>query len=95
MDGPPLEPKSPPTGVPPMTLYFREQVLRKRPYLRIEWCLAAIQDPVQKEIQPDGRIRHWVYVSELGGKALRVVTLDDGVTLHNAFPDSGFARRTL
>jgi hypothetical protein len=29
-------------------------------------------------------------VPELGGRYLRVVTLDDQVTIHNAFPDRGF-----
>jgi hypothetical protein len=73
-----------------MTDYFRKDVLVKRPYIRIEWCLKALNDPVRKEIQDeDGRIRHWVFVPELG-KYLRVVTLPDGVTLHNAFPDRRF-----
>jgi len=83
------------TDEPLTTAYFREQVLRKRPYLRIEWCLAVIASPIEKETQPDGRLRFWGYPTELGGKALRVVTLEDGTTLHNAFPDSGFPRRTL
>lgn len=72
-----------------MTPYFRNDVLVKRPYIRIEWCKAAIENPVLKETQPDGRIRYWVYVEELG-KYLRVVTLPDGTTLHNAFPDRRF-----
>jgi len=46
-------------------------------------------DPVYSEIQPDGRIRHWIFIPELG-KYLRVVTLDDGETVHNAFPDRNF-----
>jgi len=75
------------------TGYFREQVLRKRPYLRVEWCLEVIANPYSQEIQPDGRLRFWGYIEELNGKALRVVTLEDGETLHNAFPDSGFPRR--
>ena len=77
----------------PTTLYFREQVLRKRPYLRIEWCLAIISSPVTREVQPDGRIRFWGYIPEYPGKAIRVVTLADGTTLHNAFADSAFTRR--
>jgi len=72
------------------TAYFREQVLRKRPYLREEWIEAALSDPVQFELQEDGRYRFWVYVEELG-KYLRVVTLEDGITVHNAFPDRGYA----
>jgi hypothetical protein len=77
------------------TAYFREQVLRKRPYLQVEWCLQVIANPIQREEQPDGRLRFWGYIEELNGKALRVVTLEDGETLHNAFPDSGFPRRQL
>jgi hypothetical protein len=42
-----------------MTDYFWNDVLVKRPYIQIEWCLAAIDTPFRKEIQPeDGRIRH-------------------------------------
>ena len=74
------------------TAYFREQVIRKRPYLKESWCLQVIDNPVQKEVQEDGRLRFWGYVDELDGKALRVVTLEDGKTIHNAFPDSGFRR---
>jgi hypothetical protein len=77
------------------TAYFREQVLRKRPYIRIEWCLEVIANPIQRETQPDGRIRLWGYVDDLNGKALRVIILEDGETLHNAFPDSGFPRRQV
>ena len=77
------------------TAYFREQVLRKRPYIRIEWCLEVIANPIQTEIQSDGRIRYWGYIDDLNGKALRVFILEDGETLHNAFPDSGFPRRQI
>jgi hypothetical protein len=77
------------------TAYFREQVLRKRPYIRIEWCLEVIANPIQRETQADGRIRLWGYIDELKGKALRVIILEDGETLHNAFPDSGFPRRQV
>ena len=35
-------------------------------------------------------VRHWGYVPEVGGRALRVITLADGVTVHNAFPDRSF-----
>jgi len=75
------------------TLYFREQVLRKRPYLKVEWCLEVIARPERREVQPDGRVRFWGYINELNGEALRIVTLEDEEALHNAFPDSGFPRR--
>lgn len=72
-----------------MTSYFQNEVLTKRPYIRVEWCQEAIRNPVAKAVQADGRIRFWIFVEELG-KHLRVVTLADGVTLHNAFPDRRF-----
>jgi hypothetical protein len=81
------------TEEPKMAAYFREQVLRKRPYLRLEWCLEVIANPASKEVREDGRMRFWGYIPELAPKALRVVTLEDGETLHNAFPDSGYTRR--
>ncbi|HET7322224.1 MAG TPA: hypothetical protein VFI96_06990 [Longimicrobiaceae bacterium] len=71
------------------TPYFEHQVLRKRPYIRREWCERALQAPARREIQPDGRVRYWVWIPELE-KYLRVVTLEDGATVHNAFPDRGF-----
>ncbi|WP_010185823.1 hypothetical protein [Sphingomonas sp. PAMC 26605] len=37
--------------------YFEEQVLRKRPYLRREWIMDTLADPVDRKVQPDGRIR--------------------------------------
>ena len=81
------------TGLPKTTAYFRDQVLRKRSYLKVEWCQAVIANPEQRERQGDGRIRFWGSVEELPGKFLRVITLDDGETIHNAFPDSGYSRR--
>ena len=72
------------------TRYFEEQVLRKRPYLRRDWCERIIAHPLKKEEQPDGRFRFWGEVSELGGRVLRVVTLEDGETIHNAFFDRNF-----
>lgn len=71
------------------TRYFEEQVLRKRPYLRREWCERVLAEPERRQVQSDGRVRYWRYIAELG-RYLRVVTLADGSTVHNAFPDRGF-----
>lgn len=73
------------------TRYFKEQVLRKRPYIKIEWIKLALSKPTHKEIQSDERIRFWVYIKDLD-KYLRVVTLEDGKTVHNAFPDRNFKK---
>jgi hypothetical protein len=72
------------------TEYFRNEVLRKRPYLTIELCRRVIKSPYKKKVQTDGRIRHWGAVQEFGDKYLRVVTLENGTTIHNAFLDRGF-----
>lgn len=77
------------------TRYFEEQVLRKRPYIRREWCIQIVQTPLRREQQPDGRIRFWGDVVRPGDREpriLRVVTLEDGETIHNAFFDRGFRR---
>ncbi len=71
------------------TAYFREQVLQKRPYLNLEICEDIITNHLQKEIQDDGRIRYWGFVAELN-KNIRVVVLEDGETIHNAFMDRNF-----
>ena len=75
------------------TRYFEEQVLRKRPYIQRAWCAEVLARPIRREEQSDGRIRFWGIVQDpAGGRArhLRVVTLDDGETVHNAFFDRGF-----
>ena len=76
------------------TRYFEEQVLRKRPYIKRQWCEQALREPVRREIQPDGRVRYWLYISELG-KYLRVVVLEDGETVHNAFFDRSFQEQEV
>ena len=77
----------------PATRYFAEQVLRKRPYLTLEVCQAAVKSALHVSPQDDGRIRHWGWATlpnETGPRILRVITLEDGVTIHNAFPDRNF-----
>jgi len=71
------------------TRYFEQQVLRKRPYIKREWCEMALLQPVCRMVQPDNRVRYWIFIPELG-KHLRVVTLEDGKTVHNAFLDRDF-----
>ena len=72
------------------TRYFEEQVLRKRRYLRREWCERIVKSALRTERQSDGQIRYWGALPELGGRILRVVTLEDGETVHNAFLDRGY-----
>jgi len=75
------------------TRYFAEQVLRKRPYLSEILCRIVLANPIRQETQPDGRIRVWGQVADPrdgSARFLRVVVLEDGITLHNAFFDRDF-----
>lgn len=72
------------------TDYFENEVLRKRPYRKKEWCVRVIENPLKMEKQEWNRYRFWASVEEIGGRYLRVVTLEDKVTIHNAFPDRSF-----
>ena len=54
-----------------------------------EWIQFVIDNPVKEIIQADGRIRCWGFISELD-RFLRVVLLEDGETIHNAFIDRNF-----
>jgi len=66
--------------------------VRQRPdraVIKDEWILDAIMRPVETEVQSDGRIRKWKYVQDVG-KYLRVILLEDGETVHNAFFDRDF-----
>jgi len=72
------------------TEYFEKEVLRKRPYLKKEWCIQGIQNPLKVVPQEHNRFRFWGEIPDLEGRVLRVVTLEDKKTIHNAFPDRGF-----
>lgn len=73
------------------TDYFERRVARGRPEVRREWCIRAVEEHVREEWQPAiSRWRFWAPVPEQGGRYLRVITLGDRVTIHNAFFDRGF-----
>ena len=72
------------------TAYFENEVLRKRPYLKKEWCVDIVSNPIHFEAQEWNRYRFWGSVPELDGRILRVITLADKQTIHNAFPDRRF-----
>jgi hypothetical protein len=66
--------------------------MRKRPdraIIREEWITQVIRHPEKAEVQSDGRIRKWGWIREKE-KFLRVILLEDGETVHNAFFDRSF-----
>lgn len=72
------------------TQYFENEVLRKRPYLKKDWCIKIIENPLKVEQQEGNRFRFWGRLEEMEGKILRVVTLENKITIHNAFFDRRF-----
>jgi len=72
------------------TQYFL--FVRRRPdraIIKEEWIARTIDNPLKTEAQTDGRIRKWCFIEEVG-KYLRVILLEDGETVHNAFFDRSF-----
>jgi hypothetical protein len=72
------------------TNYFEQEVLQKRPYLKKEWCIRVIENPLKMEPQEQNRLRFWGMIEEMDNRFLRVITLEDKTTIHNAFFDRRF-----
>jgi hypothetical protein len=73
------------------TRYFDfRRTMSDRAGIRDAWIEAIVQQPIKKECQKDGRIKLWGKVSEAGEKYLRIILLEDGKTVHNAFFDRNF-----
>lgn len=71
--------------------YFQYTRLRPdRAMILDEWIKRVIENPLREEVQSDGRIRRWARIEEMENRALRVILLEDGETVHNAFFDRNF-----
>ena len=68
-------------------LFVRQRSDRKG--IKEEWILETIGNPSNTVRQSDGRIKKWKYIEE-AGKYLRVILLEDGETVHNAFFDRSY-----
>ncbi len=72
------------------TQYF--SFIKQRPdraVIKEEWLVETINNPLKIATPSDGRIRKWSYINAVG-KYLRVILLEDGETVHNAFFDRNF-----
>ncbi len=49
-----------------------------------------IENPIRMEAQENNRFRFWGMIEEFDNRFLRIITLQDKITIHNAFPDRGF-----
>ena len=74
------------------TRYFENSVMARPDRRAIDpaMILSVLKHPHRTERQATGRIRHWGWVPELS-RWVRVVTLEDGETVHTAFLDRDFA----
>lgn len=73
------------------TKYF--EAIRTRPdraIIKSEWIQFVIDNPISEVVQEDGRLRRWAQINEMKNRYLRVILLEDGETVHNAFFDRGF-----
>ncbi len=69
------------------TRYFEQSVTKRRPYIKKEWCINIIENPIKVEKGENNRYKFWGRVPEFGNRIFRVVTLEDKLTIHTAFPD--------
>ncbi len=77
------------------TKYFEH--MRQRPdraIIQDEWIALAVGHAEYTEIQADGRIRKWAWIPG-AEKYLRVILLEDGETLHNAFFDRYYQEKPI
>ncbi len=72
-------------------LHTRERSDRKD--IRLEWIQRVAESPEHEVVQPDGRIRRWSRIEEADNRYLRIILLEDGETVHNAFFDRSFREK--
>ena len=69
------------------TEYFKHTRMRSdRKDILDTWIEFVIAHAEHTEVQKDGRLKKWAKISEVD-KYLRVILLEDRVTVHNAFFD--------
>ena len=68
-------------------LYTRQR--KDRIEIKYEWIERVVNNPAKTHTQNDSRIKKWAYIDEVQ-KYLRVILLEDGLTVHNAIFDRSF-----
>jgi hypothetical protein len=63
-----------------------------RAQIKKDWIKFVIKNAERTEIQSDGRIKKWAKIAE-ANKYLRVILLEDGETVHNAFFDRSYKEK--
>lgn len=84
-----------PERFPPPLFYrtrycaFEVMARAERRFITPDMVVAVLDNPVKRLVQPNGRVRYWGLVREIGGY-LSVVTLADGETVHTYYVDEEF-----
>jgi hypothetical protein len=69
--------------------------MRSRPdrvFTSDERIQRVIDHPLRQVVQADGRIRRSAWIVDAEQRVLRVILLEDGETVHNAFFDRSFKK---
>ena len=56
------------------------------------WIREVIDNAIETRVQADGRFKKWAFIKD-AGRFLRVILLEDGETVHNAFFDRGYTEK--
>ena len=70
--------------------YLSTRTRPDREWIEFDWVRQAVENPIRELVQSDGRIRRWARIRDADNRVLRVVLLEDGETVHNAFFDRSF-----
>jgi hypothetical protein len=54
-----------------------------------DMILSVLNRPARRTVQPNGRVRYWGLIRELGAY-VSVITLSDGETVHTYYVDEDF-----
>lgn len=65
----------------------------KHPEVRKDWIETVLANPIKTQLQDNRRISYWGNIPQMQGRVLKVVTLSDGETVHNAFFNRNFFKR--
>ena len=56
------------------------------------WISEVVDNPIETVVQADGRFKKWAFIKD-AERYLRVILLEDGETIHNAFFDRGYTEK--
>ncbi|HPB83838.1 MAG TPA: hypothetical protein PK200_17490, partial [Spirochaetota bacterium] len=74
--------------------HLKNEILSKRPYIKIEWIERILKNPYHAEVQEDGNHKIWGFIEEMN-KFFRVVASPDRTFIITVFPDRNFTEKEM